>query len=85
MECKDGGALTTLRGLIVPANWDERGNIIAAAISTYSEEDYLIDQNPWGDELLAFVRQKAKVSGVVRQAKDGKKVVTVKAYEILEE
>ena len=81
----DSNGLTTIKGLIIPVDWDDRGNIIAAAVSTYFEEEYLIDQNPWGEELLAFVRQRVKASGIVRDGNHGKKILTVKRYEILEE
>lgn len=81
----DSNGLTTIRGLIIPVDWDDRGNIIAAAVSTYFEEEYFIDQNPWGEELLAFVRERVKASGIVREDKHGKKIITVKKYEIIED
>jgi len=67
----------------MPADWDEKGNIIAAVISTYSEEEYLIDQDSRDEELLTFVRQRVKVSGLVREDEDGNKMITIKRYEIL--
>lgn len=81
----ESNGLTTIRGLIIPVDWDDRGNIVAAAVSTYFEEEYFIDQNPWGEELLAFVRQRVKASGIVRKDKNGKKIITVKKYEIIED
>lgn len=81
----DSNGLTTIRGLIIPVDWDDRGNIIGTAVSTYFEEEYFIDHNPLGDELLAFVRQRVKVSGSVRQHESGQKVITVKKYEVMEE
>lgn len=82
---KDQSGLTTLKGLLVPASWDERGGITAATVSTYFEEDYLIDQNPLGEELLVFVRQRVKVIGFVREDQNGQKIITVKKYEILDD
>lgn len=81
----DSNGLTTIRGLIIPVDWDDRGNIVAAAVSTYFEEEYFIDQNPWGEELLAFVRQRVKASGIVKMDKNGKRIITVKKYEIIED
>ena len=75
--------LATITGLLMPADWDEKGNIIAAVISTYSEEEYLIDQDSRNEELLTFVRQRVKVSGLVREDEDGNKMITIKRYEIL--
>lgn len=85
MENRDAGSLTTVRGLVIPVDWDDKGNVTATAISTHLEEEYLVDQDAWGEALLAFLRQRVKVSGSVAIKKDGKKVITVKKYEVLEE
>ena len=84
-EGKVTSGLTTLRGLILPVDWDERGTIRSIAVSTNSEEEYLVDENPLADELLAFVRLRAKVRGFVRESENGKKIITVKNYEVLED
>lgn len=85
MENKDVSSLTTVRGLVIPVDWDDKGNVTATAISTHLEEEYLVDQDAWGEALLAFLRQRVKVSGSVALKKDGKKVITVKKYEVLED
>jgi hypothetical protein len=85
MENKDASTLTTLRGLVIPVDWDDKGNVTATAISTHLEEEYLVDQNAWGEALLAFLRQRVKVSGSIVLKEAGKKVITVKKYEVLEE
>ena len=84
-EGKVATGLTTLRGLILPVDWDERGNITSIAVSTNSEEEYVVDENPLADELLAFTRLRVKVRGSVRQDENGKKVITVEKYEVLED
>ena len=85
MEKKDVSTLATVRGLVIPVDWDDKGNVIATAISTQLEEEYLVEQNAWGEALLAFLRQRVKVSGSVAVKDDGKKIITVKRYEVLEE
>lgn len=85
MENKNASSLTTVRGLVIPVDWDDKGNVTATAISTHLEEEYLVDQDAWGEALLAFLRQRVKVSGSVVLKKDGKKVITVKKYEVMEE
>jgi hypothetical protein len=77
--------LTTLSGLILPVEWDERGTIRSIAVSTNSEEEYLIDESPLADELLAFLRLRVKVRGSVREKENGKKTITVEKYEVLED
>jgi hypothetical protein len=85
MEKKDVSSLATVRGLVIPVDWDEKGNVTATAISTQLEEEYLVEQNAWGEALLAFLRQRVKVNGSVAVKEDGRKVITVKRYEVLEE
>ena len=85
MEKKDVSSLATVRGLVIPVDWDEKGNVTATAISTQLEEEYLVEQNAWREALLAFLRQRVKVSGSVAVKDDGKKIITVKRYEVLEE
>jgi len=85
IEDQNMDIVTTIRGILIPADWDERGNIIAATVSTCFEEDYLIEQSPRAEELLAYVRQRVKIRGLVKQEESGKKVVTVENFEILEE
>ena len=74
-----------IRGLLVPVDWDERGNITETAVSTYFEEEYRIERNVRGESLLPFLRQKVKVIGLVRIDKRGRKVVRVEEYEVIEE
>ena len=74
-----------IRGLLVPVDWDEKGNITETAVSTYFEEEYRIERNVRGEALLPFLRQKVKVIGLVRMDDRGRKVVRVKEYEVIEE
>ena len=75
----------SIRGLLVPVDWDEKGNITKTAVSTYFEEEYLIETNVRGEELLPFLRQMVKVIGFVRMDERGRKVVRVEEYEVIEE
>jgi hypothetical protein len=75
----------TIRGLLVPVDWDEKGNITETAVSTYFEEEYRIERNARGEALLPFLRQKVKVIGLVRMDDHGRKVVRVEEYEVIEE
>ena len=77
MESNNEGRPATIRGLVAPVAWDDKGNVLAAAISTHLKEEYLIEQNGWGKALLAFLRQKVKVSGLVMENESGKKAITV--------
>ena len=74
-----------IRGLLVPVDWDEEGNITEIAVSTYFEEEYLIEKNARGEEMLPFLRQKVKVIGLVRMNDSGRRVVRVEEFEVIEE
>ena len=75
----------TIRGLLVPIDWDEKGNITEIAVSTYFEEEYLIEKNVREEALLPLLRQKVKVIGLVRMDDRGRKVIRVEEYEVIEE
>lgn len=74
--------LTTVRGIVIPVEWDEEGNALAAAISGSDEQEYVIEQDEKGKELLKFIRHEIEVDGVFRKAIKGRKTVTVKSYKL---
>jgi hypothetical protein len=75
------GKLITIRGLIMPVNWDERGNVTAIAASTFDEEEYLLDYNKKIERLFPLIRKEVEVTGYVR-VENGKKVMTVKKFHL---
>jgi hypothetical protein len=74
----------TVRGLIIPMDWDDQGNVTGVAISTSLEEEYRIELDHRGEELLGFVRERVRASGKVRLDAQGGKVLMVDTYQILE-
>ncbi|MBC8456872.1 MAG: hypothetical protein H8D67_02615 [Deltaproteobacteria bacterium] len=75
-----GDKLITIRGVVIPVDWDEKGSVVAIAISTPNEDEYLIDKDHLkGKELLHLIQEEVEVSGVVREDKD-KKIITVQKY-----
>jgi hypothetical protein len=74
-----GDKLITIKGIVIPADWDEKGRVVAIAISTTNEDEYLIDENYTGKKLLHFIQEDVEVSGVVREDED-KKIITVQRY-----
>ena len=67
----------TIRGLVIPADWDEKGNVVGVAISTFDENEYLVDRDEESEGLLSIIREEVKVSGIVREER-GKKRFRVK-------
>jgi len=73
--------LICINGIIVPVDWDEKGNVIAAAISCQDEVEYRIDNNEKGSELLSLVQEEVEATGTVRKKGNGK-LITVAEYQI---
>jgi 5S rRNA maturation endonuclease (ribonuclease M5) len=73
--------LTCINGIIVPVDWDEKGNVIGAAISCHGEVEYRIDNNTKGSELLSFIQEEVEATGIVGK-KDDRKLIAVTEYQI---
>ena len=71
----------TVHGLIIPIEWDEGGDVIAIAVSTFDENEYLIEQDEMGERLMSFLREEIAVSGSYRFT-GGRKIVRVTDYTI---
>jgi hypothetical protein len=84
-ECAAGAEdlrpdLTTIRGIVLPIDWDRRGNVAAMAVSTYDEDEYLVENDENGAALEAFMREEVEVVGIVREA-GGRQIITVKGMQ----
>jgi len=76
---KVGDKLITIRGIVIPVDWDEKGSVVALAISTPDEDEYFIDRDHHkGKELLHFIQEDVEVSGVVRE--EDKKILNIQKY-----
>ncbi|MBU4013149.1 MAG: hypothetical protein KJ550_06755 [Proteobacteria bacterium] len=74
--------LTMVRGIVIPVDWDKEGNALAVAISSPDEQEYLIEQDEKGKELIGLIRQEVEVSGMVRKANKDRKTITVKSCRL---
>lgn len=74
--------LTKVRGIVIPVEWDGEGNALAVAISSPDEQEYVIEQNKKGKELIGLIRRGIEVSGVVRKIIKGRKTIAVKSYRL---
>ncbi|MGA1874288.1 MAG: hypothetical protein ACMUIA_01640 [bacterium] len=75
----------TLTGIITPVEWDENDCVIAVALSTSDEEEYLIDDSDLGEELLEFTSQNVRVTGVLEEDEYGDKRIIVKRYKVFDD
>jgi hypothetical protein len=79
-ELQERSPLVFLRGVIIPADWDAAGNVVAAALSARDEAEYRIEKSEMGNALLDLIHKEVEVQGEVSEAERGKsiKVVTFK-------
>lgn len=66
-----------LKGLLIPAKWDKKGNVVVVLIATDDEEEYHIENRSQAAKLIPFLRQEVEVSGSLEN-KGGKKIIKVK-------
>lgn len=66
-----------IEGIIIPANWDEKGNVVDLAIATRDEKEYLITDKDQVARLKPLLRQEVEVRGILR-TKAGKRIINVK-------
>lgn len=59
--------MTTIRGIVVPVDWDHEGNPSSVAIATQTEEEYLVSKDLKGKELLFLIREEVEVTGTVNE------------------
>ena len=66
-----------IEGLIIPANWDEKGNVVDLAIATSDEKEYLITDKDQVARLKPLLRQEVEIKGFFR-TKEMTKIISVK-------
>ena len=79
-----GHNLTTIRGIVIPVEWDEEGNALATSIASPGEQEYLVEQDTIGKELSKLTRQEIEVHGILQERKRGQNTIAVRSYRLTE-
>lgn len=74
----------TIRGVLIPVDWDEQGCVTALAVATQDEDQYLIDPGEETEKLFAVLQEEIEIRGRVRRRK-GKKAITPESYRLMAE
>ena len=74
----------TIKGTILPAEWDRHGHVTSIGIETEEEEDYIIFLDKIGEKLFKLVDRKVEAMGTVKNVY-GDFVLTVNNYKLLPE
>jgi hypothetical protein len=75
------GERTTIRGVVIPVEWDVRGKVLAVAISARDESEYRVEKYGEGVNLMRLIHREVKVTGEVTE-ESGKKTIRVEAYRL---
>jgi hypothetical protein len=71
--------MACIKGIVIPAAWDQEGNIISLAIATDDEQEYLIDPRQKVAKLVSLLRQEVSVTGTIEQTEKNK-IIRVESY-----
>jgi hypothetical protein len=81
-ESKLEKTMIYVEGIIIPANWDNNGNVVDLAIATRDEEEYLITDKDQIARLKPLLRQEVEIEGIT-QIQEGKIIIKVKKFSKL--
>lgn len=69
--------LRAIKGIVIPVDWDQKGNPVSVAIATHTEEEYLVSNDSKGKELFNLIREEVEITGLVKEVA-GIKIIKVK-------
>lgn len=82
---KKSAGLLPITGIILPSKWNEQGKAARIAIHTDDQKEYQIDFSGPGRELLNLTYKKVAVQGKLREQLNGRAILCVRQYQILED
>jgi hypothetical protein len=71
-----------VEGIIIPAGWDNKGNVVDLAIATRDEEEYLITDKDQVARLKPLLREEVEIRGTLG-IKEGRRIIKVKRFSKL--
>ena len=73
-----------LRGILVPAEWDQEGRVTKLAIASFDEREVLVDPQGVCLPLLPWVTRQIAVTGYLSTEPEGKEIIKVVKFRKLE-
>ena len=73
--------LTTIRGIVLAAEWEKNGLISAVDIAGYDEKTYRVVNDTIGNQLVACVKKRVAAEGTIMKRK-GRLTLTVHRFRI---
>ena len=72
---KSCNKIVTVRGIIIPAAWDEHGRVTALGLSSKDEEHYLLENDPNQGKLYDCLQKEVEICGVLKGEGDRKTLI----------
>ena len=72
----------TVRGILLPSEWDESGTVTALTLFAFDEDEYRVEGNETSRELLGVLRHELLVEGYLRWEQD-KKMIRITEFCLL--
>jgi hypothetical protein len=69
-----------IKGIVIPSNWDEQGNIKQVSLHTSDEQEYRVEYGGVGRELLAHIHSRVEATGKIREQLDGHLYINVRSF-----
>jgi Tol biopolymer transport system component len=76
-------AKPAITGIIVPAKWNNNGNVVGVSIHAFDEKEYIVKTYKLGKALLQFVNQTVSVTGKVSERLDGRLIIEVSHFDVI--
>jgi hypothetical protein len=73
--------MDSIKGIVIPSDWDSNGNVISLAIATRNEEEYIIENYQKLSNLKNLLRKEVVVDGSIK-CRNNYKIINVKSIRI---
>src|SRR3989339_506968 len=84
---KDGkdGKKVTINGIVAPWDWDANDDVIAVAITTNDDKDFVIRSKAAIRQLMRHMDEKVEASGAVEPSDSGELLFTMADFEVIDD
>ena len=66
--------MDSIKGIVIPSDWDSNGNVISLSIATPNEEEYIIENHHNFSDLKKLLRQEVVVDGSIKCRNNSKSI-----------
>jgi hypothetical protein len=82
---KKKGRKRAITGVVTPLDWNDSYDVLRVLIRTPDREEYVVEPNKLGKQLMSLVDRTVRVRGAVRQRLNGDFTVCVDNYKVIQE